>query len=192
MSDNKEQVVLTEGEIKLVEDFLLERFKFSKEVIKHVDDFKNKKASINYLVEYGMTIEKEFDEWFESSQHKKSYFRTIFFNHKTKKTFIDMVTYVSVIKDKEDKPTLEKKYFFNKIKEYSEDVLEDDYLLDSDDSKEEDSKETDSKRESIDALKESLDSQNLVEVDPKLYWNIIKYIIYHESVTKYKILVECA
>lgn len=160
---------MTNDEIDLAENILLNKLNLSKAMIFDNDKYENINKNVKYLVELGNDIEAEMDEWCEYSQHKNVFFRIFLFNKKTQKTFLDMVINLSIT----DK-VLNKKYFTHCVPEYDKNSLDNDNL-------------SDSENNNYMTLSQKNDLQELTQ---KEFWNVIKYLIYHDVVLNHFITVE--
>ena len=196
-----ENPVMNVEETKSALDYLTSTLKFTPEFVTVTQDFKNIKFGIEYMVRIGKVLSGELEEWCNSTPCKKIFIRLIFIHPSSKKTFLEAVIKarlypegtIEIDSDDESKQknnnseivvnqsnfSISKKYYLRKMSELDPSVLEDDFVLSDD-----------STTVQLKTLCE--DSEGLLRVEQKMFWDVIKYLIYHESILEYKVLVENA
>lgn len=183
VNQTNESPTMNQDEIIESLDFLENKLFFTKDYVTMTNDYKNAKFGIEYLIRLAKNLTSEIEEWCNECPNKSIYIRIFFFHPNTKKTFIEAIMNAQLIKSESDECKIEKKYYFRKCLEYESTIFDDDFVL-SDELDNHEFKFT------IESINE--DNTNIETVSQKLFWNVIKYLIYHESVEDYKLFIENA
>jgi hypothetical protein len=174
-----ENPIMAEEESKNAIDFLVNTLNFDTDFITVTKNFNNLKFGIEYMIRLGKALSNEFTEWCENtSNNKEIYVRVIFFHPTTQKSYLEAIIKAGLVLGDNNEYNINKNYYLRKMPELELSVFEDENFM-SEDSEENTTFKT-----------LNQDMTNLVNIDQKLFWDIIKYLVYHESILEYKILVE--